>query len=120
MASPALTYQEFWHRYLRAHARPQTRALHYAGTALALACFGAAAARRDWRLLLAAPAAGYGLAFTAHFTVEGNRPETFGYPVWSFASDLRMFGLFLAGRLGSTSAAPQPTPRHPDLTSPSS
>jgi hypothetical protein len=96
-----MTYPEFWHRYLRAHARPQTRALHYAGSALALACLGTAVARRDWRFLAAAPAVGYGFAWAAHLGIEGNRPATFGHPAWSLASDVRMVGLFLVGRLGA-------------------
>jgi len=96
-----MTYPEFWHRYLRAHARPETRALHYAGSLLALACLSGAAIKRDWRLLLAAPAVGYGFAWAAHLGVERNRPETFGHPAWSLASDFRMVGLFLAGRLGA-------------------
>lgn len=96
-----MTYPDFWHRYLRAHARPETRALHYTGSLLALACLAGGTARRDWRLLLAAPAVGYGFAWAAHLGVERNRPETFGHPVWSLASDARMVGLFLAGRLGA-------------------
>ena len=31
-----MTYAEFWLRYLRAHQRPETRGLHYAGSLLAL------------------------------------------------------------------------------------
>jgi hypothetical protein len=92
-------YQAFWERYLRAHADPATRALHYAGTTLALGALALAAARRDWRWLLAAPAVGYGFAWTAHVAIEGNRPETFGHPLWSLLSDFRMLGLAATGQL---------------------
>jgi len=95
-----MTYSEFWQRYLRAHSDPRTRALHYAGSSLALAALAAAALTRDWRWLLAAPVVGYAFAWTAHFAVEGNQPETFGHPLWSLASDFRMLGLFACGRLG--------------------
>ena len=98
-ADRRMTYDEFWLRYLRAHRHPRTRALHYVGTTLALACLIFAIALRDWRLLLAAPIVGYGFAWTAHAAVEGNRPETFGHPFWSLASDVRMLALFLSGRL---------------------
>ena len=96
---PATTYPEFWLRYLRAHGKPATRWLHFTGSLLALACLVAAAVTLDWRWLLAAPLIGYGFAWTAHFGVEGNRPETFGHPVWSLLSDFRMLGLWLTGRL---------------------
>lgn len=94
-----LTYPQFWRRYLRAHGRPATRWLHFAGTLLALACLILAAVTLDWRPLLAAPVVGYGFAWAAHLGVEGNRPETFGHPAWSLLSDLRMLGLWLTGRL---------------------
>ena len=95
-----MTYDDFWRRYLAAHADPRTRALHYFGTGAALALVALAAARRDPRWLIAAPVAGYAFAWFAHVAIERNRPETFGHPGWSLISDFRMLALFLAGRLG--------------------
>jgi hypothetical protein len=92
-------YQAFWDRYLRAHADPATRGVHYAGSTLALGALALAAVRRDWRWLLAAPVIGYGFAWTAHAAIEGNKPETFGHPLWSLLSDFRMLGLAASGRL---------------------
>ncbi len=95
-----MTYPDFWRRYLAAHRDPRTRGLHYLGTSLALTAFVAAAATCDWRWLIAAPIMGYALAWLGHLVFEHNRPETFGHPLWSLASDFRMLGLFLSGRLG--------------------
>jgi hypothetical protein len=94
-----MTYVEFWRHYLKAHNRPQTRLLHYAGSLLALAALVIAAASLDWRWLVAAPMVGYGFAWTGHYAIEGNRPATFGHPVWSLLSDYRMLALWLSGRL---------------------
>ena len=99
MADRPSTYAEFWPYYLREHRAPATRAVHYAGSILALACLGAALVTLDWRFLIAAPLAGYGFAWVAHFGIEHNKPATFGHPFWSLASDYRMLGLWLMGRL---------------------
>ena len=94
-----MKYAEFWPRYLGAHADPRTRALHYLGTAGALACVAAALIAGDRRWLLAAPIVGYGPAWLGHAIFEHNRPETFAHPAWSLVSDFRMLGLFMTGRL---------------------
>jgi hypothetical protein len=93
-------YDAFWLHYLDQHRRPGTRRLHYLGTTLGLACVAAAAATLDWRWLVAAPIVGYACAWAGHFGLEGNKPATFGHPVWSFLSDFRMLALAASGRLG--------------------
>jgi hypothetical protein len=92
-------YDEFWLRYLRAHSRVDTRVLHYIGSLCAILALALGA--MDWRWIIAVPVLGYGFAWTAHAVLEGNRPETFGHPLWSLFSDYRMFSLALTQRLAS-------------------
>ncbi|MHA6720866.1 Mpo1-like protein [Sphingomonas sp. RS6] len=97
--APAIThYRDFWPHYLREHARPATRRIHYVGTALTFAALAAGLIIDPW-WFVGIPIAGYGFAWGAHFTVERNRPATFTHPLWSLISDYRMFFLWLAGRL---------------------
>ncbi|GJN30989.1 hypothetical protein PR202_gb19340 [Eleusine coracana subsp. coracana] len=103
---------EFWGFYLSQHSKPATRRWHFLGTLASLVCVVLAAATGRAALLLAAPVVGYGMAWYSHFFVEGNRPASFGHPVWSFVCDYRMFMLILTGgidaelaRFGVTDAA---------------
>ena len=93
------TYEEFWPYYVSQHLRPATRRLHFAGTTAVLACLAAAAMLSPW-WALAAPLAGYALAWLGHFGFEHNQPATFRYPLWSLRGDFRMYRLMWLGRMG--------------------
>ena len=118
-------YRAFWPYYLTEHAKPATRNLHYFGTALGLLLLTAAVVTAEWWLIPAAVVSGYAFAWIGHAAIERNRPATFSFPLWSLASDFRMFFLWLAGRLtphlaaagvgkaaGGGGDAKRPTDRH--------
>src|SRR5918993_4610438 len=93
------SFEEFWPYYVEEHSQPATRALHFAGTAAALACLAALAAKGKWKWLPLALAPGYAAAWAGHFLVEKNRPATFKYPLWSLMADQKMFALMLTRRM---------------------
>jgi len=95
------TFEEFWPYYLRQHADTRTRALHFVGTTVAFWLMVGAALSGRWSLLLAALPAAYVFAWLGHALVERNRPATFGNPLWSLRGDIRMYRLWLDGRLAS-------------------
>lgn len=92
------SFEEFWPFYVSQHLDPVNRALHVAGTGLALGCVAASPVVPQ--ALLAAPVLGYGLAWIGHFVFEKNKPATFKAPLWSLRGDLRMFARTLTGRMG--------------------
>jgi hypothetical protein len=96
---PIETYKDFWPYYLREHAKPQTRAIHYAGTALATGSLIALIITGKGMFGVLALLGGYGFAWFGHFFIEKNRPATFTYPLWSLFSDFRMAWTWITGRL---------------------
>jgi len=92
-------YEAFWPYYVGQHLNATNRALHLVGTSLALGCALAVPLGAPPAALLLAPLLGYGFAWLGHFGFEGNRPATFGHPLWSLRSDLRMYRLMLLGRM---------------------
>ncbi|MFC7291613.1 Mpo1-like protein [Hirschia litorea] len=92
------TYAQFWPFYLRQHAAPKTRLIHYVGTLLGfIPIILGIVSDPIW--FLAWPVVCYGFAWSAHFFVEHNKPATFTYPFWSLVSDYRMLFQWLTGTL---------------------
>ena len=57
------TYAEFWPFYLREHAKPATRAIHYVGTIGSAVVLIWAITTQNWWWLLVVPFLGYGPAW---------------------------------------------------------
>jgi hypothetical protein len=93
------TFADFWPFYLREHAKPATRWMHFVGTTLGLVLFVAFLATREWRYLVGALVVGYLFAWLSHLLVEKNKPATFKHPLWSFLADWKMWALMLTGKL---------------------
>lgn len=94
------TFEEFWPYYVSQHRDPTSRRLHFLGTTLALGCVAASPAFPP--ALLAAPVAGYGLAWLGHFAFEKNRPASWAsarHFAWSLRGDLRMWRYMIAGAM---------------------
>ncbi|WP_298917343.1 DUF962 domain-containing protein [uncultured Algimonas sp.] len=94
------SYAEFWPYYLREHARPATRAWHYAGTVIAIMVLVAVIVTGNWLWLPLVLVSGYFFAWMSHGFIERNKPATFTYPLWSLASDFKMLFHFLTGTMG--------------------
>ena len=92
------SFTQFWPFYLSQHQSATNRYLHLLGLTIA---FGVAlwGALFNPLLLCLLPVCGYGFAWVGHFFIEGNRPATFRYPIWSFMGDFKMCYLMLTGKL---------------------
>ncbi len=111
MSKRYTTYREFFPFYLEEHSLPETRAMHYFGTACGISLFVAGVVTGNGWLILLAFIMGYALAFLAHRLYEHNRPATFTHPLWSFRADFHMFWLWITGQLPETLARHNVTPR---------
>jgi hypothetical protein len=92
------TFQEFYVFYLKEHSNKTCRLLHVIGTTLVLALAITAIYHNIPKLWIAVPIAGYGFAWVGHFFFEKNKPATFKYPLWSLASDFKMYFEILGGK----------------------
>jgi hypothetical protein len=93
------TFEEFWPFYVAEHSKKTTRTIHFVGTTAVMGLLAYAAVRRKVWPLLVAPIAGYGPAWFSHFFVEGNKPASFKYPLWSLKADFVMWSKIARGTM---------------------
>lgn len=97
------SYADFYAYYLCEHTQPTTKLFHFVATfnvlVFLLTMLKAKAASTKLRVLIFAIVQAYTLAWISHFNIEMNKPATFQYPLYSFASDWVMFRDALLGRV---------------------
>jgi hypothetical protein len=96
---------QFWQRYLNDHRRYGTRLLHFVGNCVAVGALVLGAITLNPIIPLVGLVMGYVFAWSGHLLVEHNRPSMAAHPLWSFICDVRMFRLWMAGRLGAAYSA---------------
>lgn len=90
--------KEFYPFYLTEHLNPVSRTLHFIGTSLLFVLLAVAIYLDTYSLLWFLPVIGYSFAWVGHFFFEKNKPATFQYPLYSLASDFKMFWDLLRGK----------------------
>lgn len=100
MSEPVIrSFEEFWPYYVKAHSKKATRTVHFLGTTAAVALLGTGVLTRRLSLVALAPVVGYGAAWISHFFIEGNKPATFGHPLWSLKADFVMWKKIVDGTM---------------------
>ncbi len=97
---PPASFEEFWPYYVSQHRNKTCRQLHFVGTSIAMGCLAVSPLYPP--AALAAPVAGYGMAWIGHFVFEKNKPASWGGVqafAWSLRGDLRMWKHMLLGTM---------------------
>ena len=93
------SFAEFYPFYLNEHRHPVSRLLHYLGTWGSVLCLVTLIVTGEPLWLLGVVFCGYTFAWIGHFRFERNKPATFRHPLYSLASDFRMWWELNLGRL---------------------
>lgn len=100
-------FRQFWYHYLLHHSRRGTRLLHYLGLTVAIAGLILGTVILNPIIPILGIALAYMLSWSGHLLIEHNRPTLLEHPVWALQCDVRMFRLWLAGRLSNELARAQ-------------
>jgi hypothetical protein len=74
------TSEQFWHHYLRDHARSDTRLLHLVGAGLAIAALVLGIVTIDPMIAVLGIVLAYVFSWSGHFLIERNRPSMLAHP----------------------------------------
>ena len=96
---PIQNYHEFYRFYLTEHRNIMSRRLHVVGSSVGLYFFSKAIRQREAQYFVYGLLSGYACAWIGHFIFEKNKPATFQYPLYSLASDFRMYFDILRGKV---------------------
>ena len=96
-----LTFAEFWRRYLAAHSRPATRAVHYLATLNGIGWTLAAIHLGHVGYMIGGIALSYAMAVGSHWLIEGNQPLIRVNAFYGALADLRMCWLALTGGIAA-------------------
>ena len=91
------SFSEFYPYYLTEHKNTTCRVLHFTGTSLFFVFLIMGFVTGNYSWLWLCPVMGYGFAWVGHFFYEKNKPATFQYPIWSLASDFKLYFQILFG-----------------------
>lgn len=94
-----MSFAEFWPRYLGAHRRPATRAVHYLAIAVGFVSAATAIYYDQPVLLLGGAVLAVALAVSSHWLIEHNQPLIRVNAFYGAIAGLRMCWLALTGRL---------------------
>ncbi len=92
------SFKAFYPYYLTEHQEPTCRKLHFTGTFLIFIILAWVLITQTWWGFWLIPLTGYGFAWVGHFFFEKNKPATFQYPLWSLASDFKLFFDIILGK----------------------
>lgn len=92
------SFKEFYPYYLSEHEKRGTRITHFIGTTFFFIFLALAIFQASWIWLIASVVTPYAWAWIGHFFIEKNQPATFQYPLWSLASDFKLYFQILSGK----------------------
>ncbi|MFA6236524.1 MAG: DUF962 domain-containing protein [Bacteriovorax sp.] len=85
------SFDEFWPKYLNAHAHPKNRKLHFIGMVIVHLILLYVFITGHIKVLWLVPVFGIGFAWAGRTFVEKNHPLTYKHPLWSMLAELRIF-----------------------------